>query len=173
MKIINYLIRRIKRMFKKHSVEEQQIINNCSILLPKHYVLKLLELLPNPNSLSIRCRLDGSPKKISFPENIYNQNIQTVINISKVVANEDKNSRQKIVAIEILISTLPNIKITIPIILKKLQYTVLGFNTEITTCAYDFTNLGIKIISDEDWDKITMFSIAQKNVLTQLNNGEY
>lgn len=171
MKIINNFIRRIKGMFKKHSVENKPIINN--VILPKHYVLKILELLPNPNSLSIRCRLNGSPKKISFPENIYNQNIQTVINISKVVANEDKNSRQKIVAIEILISTLPNIKITIPIILKQLKYTVLGFNTEITTCAYDFTNSGIKIISEEDWDKITMFSIAQKNALTQLNNGEY
>lgn len=50
----------------------------------------------------------------------------------------------------------------------KLNYNMLGVNSEIETYYWDFNFSNIKIISDDVFDLISEFIVAQRNVLTEL-----
>lgn len=51
---------------------------------------------------------------------------------------------------------------------EKIVYNMLGVNTEVETYYWDFNFSNVKIISDDVFDLISEFIIAQRNVLTEL-----
>ncbi len=61
-----------------------------------------------------------------------------------------------------------NINIILPLRKEKIVYNMLGVNTEVETYYWDFNFSNVKIISDDVFDMISEFIIAQRNVLTEL-----
>lgn len=61
-----------------------------------------------------------------------------------------------------------NINILLPLRKEKIVYNMLGVNTEVETYYWDFNFSNVKIISDDVFDLISEFIIAQRNVLTEL-----
>jgi len=61
-----------------------------------------------------------------------------------------------------------NINISLPLRKEKIVYNMLGVNTEVETYYWDFNFSNINIISDDVFDMISEFIVAQRNVLTEL-----
>lgn len=132
-------------------------VNHDSIL-PQSAVKAIIECLPNPNEVAAG-RVKG--KSSSFSHFVRGNKIEHVVRLEKFCKVNDVTHAQ--VTIQDL-----NINITLPLRRHKMNYNMLGVNSEVETYYWDFNFSNIKIISDDVFDLISEFIIAQKNVTKEL-----
>ena len=132
-------------------------VNHDSIL-PQSAVKAIIECLPNPNEVTAG-RVNG--KSSSFSHFVRGSKIEHVVRLEKFCKVNDVTHAQ--VTIQDL-----NINITLPLRRHKMNYNMLGVDSEVETYYWDFNFSNIKIISDDVFDLISEFIIAQENVTKEL-----
>ena len=132
-------------------------VNHDSIL-PQSAVKAIIECLPNPNSFAA-----GSvkAKPSSFSHFVRGSKMEHVVRLEKFCNVND------VVHAQVSIPDL-NINITLPLRRHKMNYNMLGVDSEVETYYWDFNFSNIKIISDDVFDLISEFIIAQENVTKEL-----
>lgn len=132
-------------------------VNHDSIL-PQSAVKAIVECLPNPNSFAA-----GSvkAKSLSFSHFVRGNKIEHIVRLEKFCRIND------VVHAQVSIPDL-NITITLPLRKHKMNYNMFGVISEVETYYWDFNFSNIKIISDDVFDLLSEFIIAQENVTKEL-----
>lgn len=133
---------------------------NESSILPQSAVKSVIDCLPNPNDAAIG-KLSARKSDIYFCHVVRGRNVKHLVRLEKFYSIND------VIHAQVKIHDL-NISITLALKRHKLNYTMLGVNSEIETYYWDFNFSNIKIISDDVFDLISEFIVAQRNVLTEL-----
>lgn len=136
-------------------------VNHDSIL-PQSAVKAIVECLPNPNSFAA-----GSvkAKSSSFSHFVRGIKMEHVVRLEKFFSIND------VVHAQVTIPDL-NITITLPLRRHKINYNMLEVFSEVETYYWDFNFSNIKIISDDAFDLISEFIIAQRNVIKELKQED-
>lgn len=133
---------------------------NESSILPQSVVKGILDCLPNPNEAAAG-RFINKGKSIYFSHQIRGQKVSHRIMIEKFC------EVNKVIYVIVKIEDF-NININLPLRKEKISYNMMGVNSEVETYYWDFNFSNIKIISDDVFDLISEFIVAQRNVLTEL-----
>lgn len=130
---------------------------NESSILPQSAVKSIIDCLPNHNDAAAGSYKRGKP--VYFSHYVGGQKMNHLVRI------EAFYELNKVIHAKVKIYDL-NINISLPLRKEKIVYNMLGVNTEVETYYWDFNFSNIKIISDDVFDLISEFIIAQRNVLT-------
>lgn len=146
----------------QHQLNDWRIKMNLneSSILPQSAVKSVIDCLPNPNDAAIG-KLSARKSDIYFSHVVRGRNVKHLVRLEKFYSIND------VIHAQVKIHDL-NISITLSLKRHKLNYTMLGVNSEVETYYWDFNFSNIKIISDDVFDLISEFIIAQRNVLTEL-----
>lgn len=134
---------------------------NESCILPQSAVKSIIDCLPNPNDAAAGIYTLKKGKSVYFSHYVRGQKMNHLVRLEKFC------ELNKVIHAQVKIYDL-NINITLPIRKEKITYNMLGVNTEVETYYWDFNFSNIKIISDDVFDLISEFIVAQQNVLTEL-----
>jgi hypothetical protein len=132
---------------------------NESSILPQSAVKSIIDCLPNPNDAAAGSYKRGKP--VYFSHYVGGKKMNHLVRLEKFC------ELNKVIHAQVKIYDL-NINITLPLRKEKITYNMLGVNTEVETYYWDFNFSNVKIISDDVFDLISEFIIAQRNVLTEL-----
>ena len=135
-------------------------VNHDSIL-PQSAVKSIIDCLPNPNDAAAGSYTLKKGKSVYFSHYVRGQKMNHLVRI------EAFYELNKVIHAKVKIYDL-NINISLPLRKEKIVYNMLGVNTEVETYYWDFNFSNIKIISDDVFDMISEFIVAQRNVLTEL-----
>lgn len=134
---------------------------NESSILPQSAVKSIIDCLPNPNDAAAGSYTLKKGKSVYFSHYVRGQKMNHLVRI------EAFYELNKVIHAKVKIYDL-NINISLPLRKEKIVYNMLGVNTEVETYYWDFNFSNIKIISDDVFDMISEFIVAQRNVLTEL-----
>lgn len=132
-------------------------INNQTIL-SQSAVKAIIDCLPNPNNVALGV---VKPKSSSFSHIVGGKKMEHLVKLEKFC---------KINSVTHVTVEIPDlhINITLPLRRHKMNYNMLVVNSEVETYYWDFNFSNIKIISDDAFDLISEFIIAQGNVIKEL-----
>lgn len=132
-------------------------VNHDSIL-SQSAVKAIIECLPNPNEVALGV---VKPKSSSFSHIVGGEKMEHIVKLEKFC---------KVNGVTHVMVEIPDlhINITLPFRRHKMNYNMLGVNSEVETYYWDFNFLNIKIISDDAFDFLSEFIIAQGNVTKEL-----
>lgn len=134
---------------------------NESSILPQSAVKSIIDCLPNPNDAAAGSYTLKKGKSVYFSHYVRGQKMNHLVRIEAFC------ELNKVIHAKVKIYDL-NINILLPLRKEKILYNMLGVNTEVETYYWDFNFSNIKIISDDVFDMISEFIVAQRNVLTEL-----
>lgn len=136
---------------------------NPDSILPQSAVKAIIECLPNPNEVAVGRVVKGKPS--SFSHFVRGSKIEHIVKLEKFSRVND------VIHAHINIRDL-NINIILPLRRHKMNYNMLGVDSEVETYYWDFNFSNIKIISDDAFDLISEFIIAQRNVIKELKQED-
>lgn len=165
------LDKRIRMLSEDNNQLRKKLFHNPKILLPQTMLMKIIELLPDPNRVGTGCiSIEELKPKIIFTDNFNGGEYNHTIRINEVIPNKDNDDdAQKIEGIIINVSEY-NININIPLRREDIEYNILNCNTQINTFFWDFYKAGIRMIDDNAWLMSLQFYNAQNNVLKELRS---
>lgn len=131
---------------------------NKSSILSQSAVKSIIDCLPNPNEAALG---NYKGKSVHFSHYVGGQKMNHLVRIEAFC------ELNKVIHAKVKIYDL-NINIILPLRKEKIVYNMLGVNTEVETYYWDFNFSNVKIISDDVFDMISEFIVAQRNVLTEL-----
>lgn len=131
---------------------------NESSILSQSAVKSIIDCLPNPNEAALG---NYKGKSVYFSHYVRGQKMNHLVRIEAFC------ELNKVIHAKVKIYDL-NINILLPLRKEKIVYNMLGVNTEVETYYWDFNFSNVKIISDDVFDMISEFIVAQRNVLTEL-----
>lgn len=134
---------------------------NESSILPQSAVKSIIDCLPNPNDAAAGSYTLKKGKSVYFSHYVRGQKMNHLVRIEAFC------ELNKVIHAKVKIYDL-NINILLPLRKEKIVYNMLGVNTEVETYYWDFNFSNVKIISDDVFDMISEFIVAQRNVLTEL-----
>lgn len=142
---------------KLNDWELRSTVNESSIL-SQSAVKSIIDCLPNPNEAAWG---NYKGKSVYFSHYVRGQKMNHLVRIEAFC------ELNKVIHAKVKIYDL-NINILLPLRKEKIVYNMLGVNTEVETYYWDFNFSNVKIISDDVFDIISEFIVAQRNVLTEL-----
>lgn len=134
---------------------------NESSVLSQSAVKSIIDCLPNPNDAAAGSLRRGK-SDVFFSYTAAGKVFKHLVKLERFY------SIGNVIHAQVKIQDL-NISITLPLRKEKIQYNMLGVNTDVETYYWDFNFSNIKIISDDVWNLISEFIIAQNKVLKELS----
>lgn len=134
---------------------------NESSILPQSAIKSIIDCLPNPNDAAAGSYTLKKVKSVYFSHYVRGQKMNHLVRIEAFC------ELNKVIHAKVKIYDL-NINILLPLRKEKIVYNMLGVNTEVETYYWDFNFSNVKIVSDDVFDLISEFIVAQRNVLTEL-----
>lgn len=151
---LNYLRKKIEHWEYNASI-------NLDSILPVSAVQAILRCLPNPNDLSVK---EVKDKRTVFTSLLRGQEIPHEV---KLESFEERNGET---LAKISIKDLNNTTIIFPLRKHSMYYSVMGTIGQVETYYWDFNFSNIKIISNDNFNFISEFLLAQRNVVQELKD---
>lgn len=155
------LIQRNELTLLLHKAEDKldcfykRLKQNRKIILPQSIMEGVLKVLPNPNEVYsgklVDCEIE---KSVSF------NGEEIPVRLDRFFKNDFDD-----IVLTVKIKRL-DIDVSFVLRKEKIRYNILGVDTEVETCYWDFNFSNIRLITDDIWKVITKFVEAQRNVLT-------
>lgn len=152
----------LRGLLKENRELRKLLINQEFHVLSPELVTCVVDCLPRPNEI-----VHGvySVEEITELKQTASGGIE--VYCRQFITGKDNRLRPTIFA-EVYITKF-NKTVRIPLSKGKMTYNVFGVNTEIETWYWDLYQSGIRVISNSDFQLITEFYKAQKNVLKEID----
>lgn len=159
--IHNYTIQ-FNELKNSNKILSEKLERNPTVVISQFMSENIIHMLPDPNKVGTGRISETDFMNMSFSEEINGQKRNTHLRFVKVLKGESDKVINGVV-IQVLDY---NIKVFIPLVHDKLKYNIMGVDSEVDTYFWDFYKAGIRMLTQEPWNMITTFVIAQNNVLS-------